>query len=296
MRHQSCPGYTDAALIQMKTVLITGATGFVGNQIINSLLNMNCKIKMILRSHKIARQLNIKNTENIEICVLNDLFLTKDDEIRKVVHGVDTIIHCAWYVDPIDYLSSTQNLTCLTGSLNLAKVAAESGVSRFVGIGTCFEYDLTNGYVNVGSLLNPNSLYASTKASLYLTLKNFLSYSKVDFLWLRLFFLYGYNENLNRLNAYLRERFKKGEQAILKNPTLIRDYLDVEDAGFRIAKATLEKPPGVYNVCSGCGITLRDFAEKIAAEYDSNDLLLIQPDELSNGIPKIIVGTDPISF
>ncbi len=67
---------------------------------------------------------------------------------------IDMIIHVAWYAEPGKYLDSTQNMDCLIGSLNLAKAAMLAGVKRFVGVGTCFEYDLTAGFLSVDTPIN----------------------------------------------------------------------------------------------------------------------------------------------
>ena len=80
------------------------------------------------------------------------------------------MIHVAWYVEPGKYLDSPKNLDCLIGTLALAKGAVNANVSRFVGIGTCFEYDLKEGYLSTDTPLRPLTPYAAAKASAFITL------------------------------------------------------------------------------------------------------------------------------
>jgi nucleoside-diphosphate-sugar epimerase len=279
----------------MQKILITGATGFVGRQILKALSKMDCSIKIVIRSNERLNLIPEIHSENIEICEIKDLFSADEDALRLIVGNADTIIHAAWYVNPTDYQNSEKNLDCLKGSINLAKVAADCGVSRFVGLGTCFEYDLEHGYVNVESKILPNNLYASTKAALHMTLRNLLFSKGIDFLWLRLFYLYGEYEDANRLYGYLRYKFSRGEKAILKNPDLIRDYMNVKEAGYRIAKASMAKRSGSYNICTGSGISIRKFAENVARECNAKHLLLVVPDEAVKMTHPIIVGVDPLT-
>ena len=65
-----------------------------------------------------------------------------------------------------------QKIWIATGSLNLAKGAAIAGIKRLVGVGTCFEYDLTAGVLSADTPLNPSTPYAGAKAALYMGLSS----------------------------------------------------------------------------------------------------------------------------
>jgi dTDP-6-deoxy-L-talose 4-dehydrogenase (NAD+) len=69
----------------------------------------------------------------------------------------------------------------------MAKGAAQSSVRRFVGIGTCFEYDLTGGMLSPETHLKPLTPYAAAKASAYMALSQYLPTKSVEFAWCRLF-------------------------------------------------------------------------------------------------------------
>ena len=126
-----------------KKFLLTGATGFVGRQILKNLLDKRYEVRVVVRKNKeiFFKDKNFK----IEIITTNDLFQESVEWWEKQCKGIETIIHAAWYVEPGKYLKSLKNIDCLIGSLNLARGAIQAGVKRFVGIGTCFEYDLNNG-------------------------------------------------------------------------------------------------------------------------------------------------------
>lgn len=269
-------------------VLLTGATGFVGRQVLRALHESSVSVRAVVREGSQGR---LKPTERIEkIIVTRDLFFESSQWWADVCAGVDTIIHAAWHVEPGDYLESPKNLDCLSGTLQLAKGAALAGVRRFVGVGTCIEYDLASGMLSVDTPLRPMTPYAAAKAAAFMALSRFLSQQKVEFAWCRLFYLYGEGEASQRLVPYLRDRLAAGEPAELTSGTQVRDYLDVCEAGRTIAQVALSSAEGPFNICSGVPITVRQFAEGIADEYGRRDLLRFgaRPDSLSD--PPVVTG------
>src|SRR5262249_10007430 len=143
------------------------------------------------------------------------------------------------------------NLDCLAGTLQLAKGAVRAGVRRFVGVGTCFEYDLTVGTLPVDTPLRPSTPYAAAKAAAFMALSQWLPQQTVEFAWCRLFYLYGEGEDARRLLPHLRARLAAAEPAELTSGTQVRDYLDVREAGRMIAQAALGVVQGPLNICSG---------------------------------------------
>lgn len=271
-----------------RLVLLTGATGFVGRQVYKSLLNLGVKVRVVVRDGKAAE---IASSEYLEsIVVTKDLFSENDIWWAQVCNGVDIVIHMAWYVEPGKYLDSPKSLDCLMGTLTLAKGAAQAKVRRFIGIGTCFEYDLTDGHLSIDTPLKPSTPYAAAKAAAYIALSKWLPTQEIEFVWCRLFYLYGEGEDSRRLVPYLRTMLESGRPAELTSGKQIRDFLDVREAGKMISQAAFSQAQGPVNICSGVPITVRTLAEKVADEYGRRDLLLfgVRRDNLVD--PPFIVG------
>ena len=271
-----------------KKFLLTGATGFVGRQILKNLLDKRYEVRVVVRKNKeiFFKDKNFK----IEIITTNDLFQESVEWWEKQCKGIETIIHAAWYVEPGKYLKSLKNIDCLIGSLNLARGGIQAGVKRFVGIGTCFEYDLNNGDLSINTPLKPTTPYAAAKAGLYTFLSELLPSQSVEFLWCRLFYLYGEGEDERRLIPYVRKQLSLGKKVELTRGEQIRDFLDVVEIGKLIVDVATGKKNGPINICSGIPISIRQLVEKIADEYSRRDLLVFgaRPDNLVD--PPRIVG------
>ena len=255
----------------MKKVLLTGSTGFVGSKVLKALADQDVEIHLVVRKgkeDKIPSQSNITS-----VISAPDLFAEKVDWWSHHCRGVDVIIHAAWYAEPGKYLQSSLNADCLSGSIELCKGAAAAGVKRFVGIGTCFEYDMTQGILSINTPIKPISPYAAAKAALSIFLNQWLKSVDVEFCWCRLFYLYGDGEDPRRLVPYIRSQLIKGEFAELTSGDQIRDYLDVSIAGRLIAKIATSELTGNVNICSGQPVTVRQLAEKVANEVGRPDLL-----------------------
>ena len=269
-------------------VLLTGATGFVGRQVLRALGEQGIMMRLVTREGKSDQVAALASVESV--VVTPDLFAEDANWWTNVCSGVDTIIHVAWYAEPGEYLQSAKNLDCLSGTLQLAKAAVAAGVRRFVGVGTCFEYDLDQSMLSVTTALRPTTPYAGAKAAVFLSLSQWLPAQGVEFTWCRLFYLYGEGEDARRLVPYLRHKLEAGEPAELTSGKQNRDFPDGREAGRAIASTALSVKRGAVNICSGIPITVRDLAEGIASEYGRADLLKFgaRPDNLIE--PPCVVG------
>lgn len=270
-----------------RRVLLTGASGFVGRQVLAALQRAGAEVRLVLRAGTADRLAAGAPQDHVST---PDLFAESAAWWQEACNGIDAVIHAAWYAEPGKYLQSPLNMDCLQGTLQFARGAAQAGVRRFVGVGTCFEYDMSGGYLSVDTPLMPTSPYAGAKAAAWMSLANWLPTQNVEFAWCRLFYLYGEGEDARRLVPYLRARLAAGQPAELTSGNQIRDFLDVAQAGALIADTALGGRSGAINICSGKPVTVREMAEGIAKEYGRPDLLQfgVRPDNTTD--PPCVVG------
>jgi dTDP-6-deoxy-L-talose 4-dehydrogenase (NAD+) len=269
-------------------ILLTGATGFVGRQVLKALEAMHVRVRLVLRGGEHG---DLSASPNIEsIVTTQDLFSEPQANLLEMCAGVDIVVHVAWYAEPGKYLSSPKNMHCLTGTLSLAEAAAASGVKRFVGVGTCFEYDLNYPVLSTTTPLAPSTSYAGAKAAAYYGLNSWLPSLGVEFAWCRLFYLYGEAEDPRRLVPYLHSKLQAGENVELTKGDQIRDFMDVARAGKMIAELALTNKQGAHNICSGIPVSIRQLAEQIADIYGRRDLLVFGAREENEVDPACVLG------
>jgi len=264
-------------------ILLTGGTGFVGAQILKHLKDQGAYIRLI------TRQKNYQGPAD-DIVVTCDMFSESTAWWSAGLDNIDIVIHSAWYVEPGKYLFADENAACLEGSLRLKEAFMSSKAEHFVGIGTCFEYDTSAGYLSIQTPLQPETPYAKAKVDLFKALSQIPLKTNKTYAWCRLFYLYGENENPKRLVPYLHQQLQQRKRAALTSGLQIRDFMDVRDAGQKIAKVALEHKQGPFNICSGKAITVRELAVNIANQYSQADLLDFGARKDNPVDPPIIVG------
>ncbi len=270
----------------MSRVLLTGATGFVGRQIHRHLLARGHAVVAVVRPGSEDRLIGPA-----------DRLVRTPDGFRETAHwwadacaGINAVIHAAWYVEPGQYLDSPENIACVNGTFELAKGALEAGVAHFIGIGTCMEYRLPSTHLDIDAPLDPATLYAACKLSVYHILREWFAKQEGTFSWCRIFYLFGEGEHPARLVPYLRRRLETGEIAKLSAGTQLRDFLDVTLAGAMIANVVETGQPGAINICSGRPTTIRQLAERIADDYGRRDLLEFGTAQIHPSDPAAVVG------
>ena len=257
-----------------KKVLLTGGLGFLGYQVLHQLLKKNNHISLLVRKKsKNLNKLNfLKKKNNLKIIYCDNFFLSKKKFLKRITKNIDLVIHCAWNVEG-NFMNSDKHLECLIGTLEFAKACIENRIQKFVGIGSCTEYDPKNGYLSVRTKLNPSTNYSATKIATYIALKRLFESSEIDFLWCRVFYLYGEGESENRLIPYVIKMINQNKNVELTSGKQVRDYIDVRKAGKKIVKYSYSNKKNAVNICSGKGVTIKKIVTSIANKLNKKHLL-----------------------
>ena len=271
-----------------KKLLLTGATGFVGKQILKNLSKANVDIVLVVRNELTGSLSKINNI--VSIIKTDNIFDESIPRWKSICKNIDIVINAAWFAEPGSYYTSNRNLDCVRGSLNLAEGCIHAGVKKFVGIGTCAEYDISSDPIPFNGAWKADTLYAASKLATYHLLENIFNKHNISFSWCRLFYLFGEGEDQRRLVPYIKNKLANGQKAELSSGEQIRDFIDVSLVGRIISDIALSNKDGVINVCSGKPKTVREHATEIAREFDREDLLDFGAKEDNPFEPKHIVG------
>ncbi|TDX87070.1 NAD(P)-dependent oxidoreductase [Epilithonimonas xixisoli] len=107
----------------MKKVAVIGATGFVGKQVVNELVNRGYAVNAIARD---SSKVEVKDNVNAISADVNNV-----EELAKVLEGNDAVINTfnPGWTNPNLYDDF------LNGSRNIEKAVEKSGVKRFITVG-----------------------------------------------------------------------------------------------------------------------------------------------------------------
>lgn len=136
-------------------ILVTGATGFIGNALVQKLLKQKNKIRVLVRDQKFK-------TNSVEI-ILGDV--TNPESCGRACEGIDIVFHCAGVLGGWGIANQKFWDVNVSGTKNMLDAASQTGVKRFVHVSSCGIFgplkdgevaDETNSY-------NPTNIYEKTK-------------------------------------------------------------------------------------------------------------------------------------
>lgn len=249
----------------MKRVLVTGAAGFLGRQVLAPLLESGFEVHAAD-----IRQITVPSV-NFHLIDLMD-----PDRVRSMVREIcpTHLLHLAWYVKHGEFWTGLENVAWLQASISLLLAFADAGGKRVVSAGTCAEYEWGHDlYIEEETPCRPSTLYGSCKVALASVQTALCRQLQISSSWGRIFHLYGPFEPSGRFVPHVIRSLLAEQKARCTAGTQVRDFMHVSDVA-RAFSAVLDSDiEGPVNVGSGCGITLREIAEEVAAQIGRRDLL-----------------------
>lgn len=252
------------------TVLVTGATGFVGRHLISALLVKGFKVRAVSRNIEAARAMPW--FDEVEF-VAADIH-APDLDVESLADGMDAIAHLAWTGLP-NYQALFHFERNLPLDYAFLKRVIEAGVSQVLVTGTCFEYGLQSGPLSEAVAAQPCTPYGLAKHTLRLFLEALQRERAFTLQWARLFYLYGEGQNPNSLLASVDRAIDAGDtQFNMSTGDQLRDYLEIRQATSRLASLIARRDvDGVINCCSGQPVSVRALVEQRVRQRQSSIVL-----------------------
>lgn len=249
-------------------VLVTGASGFLGRFVFENLS---------ADGHEIIAAGRCRPAASFGATWL-ECDLLKEPQRRSLMRTVRPthMVHLAWYAEHGLFWEAAENKKWLEATADLARLFGEFGGRRFVGAGSCAEYDWTElkgPCLERQTPLRPATLYGRCKDQARAAVASAAKKSGFSQAWARIFHLYGPFEPPRRFVPSIITALLEGREARMSHGEQIRDMLHVADVGAAFAAVLKSDIEGPVNLGSGHGRPLKETARIIAQRLGRMDLL-----------------------
>lgn len=273
------------------TILVTGATGFIGRHFVRHALERGDTVVAVVRrppppepAHERVRWL-----------------CRSFPEVRVGdIAGCDAMVHLAAHgvVDGMDDWERCFQVNVME-SLALWRQAVTAGMRRFVICGSCFEYGRSGEryqQIPVDAPLEPTGAYHASKAAATMAALALAAEERLELSILRPFHVFGEGEAASRLWPALRAAALAGRDFPMTAGGQIRDFTPVDKvaAYFRHQAAQRVEPgqPKIENVGTGRPESVREFVQQWWTHWGARGRLQIgvlpyRQDEVMRYVPQV---------
>ena len=255
----------------MKTVVIDGVTGMIGLAIIDACISHGVDtIYAIIRKNSVNAK-RLPKHPSIQIIECN---IDSYSELPKLIDKkCDVFYHMAWTVTGrdrnLDIPGQESNIAYTLSALRAAK---ELGCEKFVGAGSQAEYGILDvDKINPESPVNPIQAYGIAKYAAGKLGAAYAKQLKIDFMWVRIFSIFGENDQSTTMIASSIKKMCNGEHTSFTHGEQRWDYLYSKDAGEAFYAIGLRSTGNkVYCLGSGNARKLKDMIITMRNIIDPN--------------------------
>lgn len=252
-------------MFKNKKILITGATGFIGANLVRYFISKGEDVSIFTRktSNKWRIKNVLKNVTEYEVDLAN---IDRLDEILSKIKP-DIIFHTAIY-GGYPFQTNTKKIfeTIFWGTINLVSACKKIDFELFVNTGSSSEYGIKNQPMKENDILEPVTDYGIAKSAATLYCQKVVKVEGYPIVTLRLFSPYGYYEDTARLIPAVIIASLQQKNPNVTSPDSVRDFIFIEDVIDAYIKAVENKDKigsEVFNIGYGKQYTVGEVVNKI---------------------------------
>jgi nucleoside-diphosphate-sugar epimerase len=252
--------------LTIKKVFVTGGTGFIGQHVVEQLLDEGYSVGILVRTPRSPNdQCNVPHAESFAGDIRNF------EEIKSALSAFrpDAVIHLVTYyavmhrADEISVMLDTN----VRGTVNILEAARETGVKLFVNASTCAVYEQKTRPLREDDPKKPQNLYAVTKLQAEEACSFYAENFNLPVVSLRLFPPYGPGDKERRLIPHIIHCLQEKTPPQLTSGRQKWDFVYVTDIA-RAFVAVLKKAPfeanhEIINIGTGEPYSVRSVGEMI---------------------------------
>jgi len=264
-------------------VLLTGATGFLGRYVLDSLRRHSIDTVTVGRRRTPTNAF----ADFVEANLLTTPDFASLVKRQKTTH----LLHLAWYAEHGKYWTSPLNLRWVEATTRLVEAFCAAGGQQVVVAGTCAEYDWSHGYCREdGTPLNPATLYGTAKDAARRLAMAVCAQHRVPCAWGRVFLPFGTGEASQRLIPSLIEVFHGKRPPFGVSAPVYRDLLHASDVAEGFVALLQSGESGAYNISSGQPVRLGDVVQELARLLGADPQAVLGLTAQRPGEPTLLVG------
>jgi dTDP-glucose 4,6-dehydratase len=270
-----------------KTVLVTGAGGFIGSQLVEALLAEGARVRAFVRYNSrgdpgFLRLLPAELSERLEV-ISGDL--RDKSAVHDAARGCDLVYHLGALISiPYSYHHPFEVAEVnFMGTLNVLMACRELGVSRLVHTSTSEVYGSARRVpIDEEHPLQGQSPYSASKIGADKMAESFFCAYNLPVVTIRPFNTFGPRQSARAVIPTIIMQALVGKTIHLGNLDTTRDFTYVNDTvrGFILAGSTVGAEGGVFNLGTGTEIRIGDIAQRIALKVGHKVEIIVEPQRL----------------
>ena len=201
-------------------VFISGGTGFIGSHLINKINSKNNNIYCLRREKSKPR-----------IALKNEIYWTStidSSELSKFFKSCEIFIHCATIgVSPQKLSWEDAVRFNVYDSFKILHKAANSGIRKFIIIGSNLESDGPKYDISKNKINTP---YVTSKEALFHLFTSFAIENDIEVTYIKLPNVFDRGQYKGNLWPSLRRAAADGEDFIIYNKDVLKEFISIKDA------------------------------------------------------------------
>lgn len=245
----------------MKKILVTGANGYIGRYVTNTLLENEYEV--------VAADVRFDNVDSRATYFKDSIFELKENLYTELGQP-DACIHLAWQDGFVH--NAPSHMEKLSQHYRFLKDLGEQGCKSITVMGSMHEIGYWEGAIEAETPCNPLSLYGISKNALRQSMILMARNNGVSLKWLRAYYILGDDLHNNSIFTKLIQAERDGKKEFpFTSGKNKYDFIDVKELGFQIAAAAVQTDiSGIINTCTGQPVSLGEKVEDFIKQNHLN--------------------------
>lgn len=245
-------------------ILLTGANGFLGKNLLTKLDANLVQILVIVRKLK-------KYPKNVK-AIKDDIGNLKNSNLKIIKDfKPEVIINLAWSGIP-DYSFKNSLENFFNHYKFIKELSSLKSVKKIIMTGSCWEYPSKTGNCREIKKVIPSNPFIWSKISLFNYLNELAKAKNINFIWLRIFFMYGKFQKKESLIPHIIKSLKENKKPKIMSPNNENDFINVEDVCKAIVSSVkINNLNGIFNIGSGKLTSVREIYKIILENLNKNN-------------------------